>query len=75
MATALLLAALPLYPQELLVVQIDLVACMAYRLAGFVVLAATSPATTRAIFAALFRSAGQSSGMGWEVGSVGGAAS
>ncbi|PRW45482.1 Lysosomal beta glucosidase [Chlorella sorokiniana] len=54
-ATALLLAAVRLYPQELLAVQIDLVACMAYRLAGFAVLAATSPATTRIIFAALFR--------------------
>lgn len=54
-ATALLLAAVQLYPQELLVVQIDLVACLAYRAAGFALLAATSPATTRAIFAALFR--------------------
>lgn len=54
-ATALLLAAVPLYPQELLAVQIDLVACLAYRMAGFVAAAAVSPATTRAIFAALFR--------------------
>lgn len=55
LATAALLAAVPLYPQELLAVQIDLVACLAYRLAGFSALAATSTATTRAIFAALFR--------------------
>ena len=40
------------------VVQIDLVACLAYRVAGFAVAAAAaagSPAATRAIFAVLFR--------------------
>lgn len=35
--------------------QIDLVACCLYRLTGFALLAATSPAATRALFAALFR--------------------
>lgn len=53
--TAALLCALRLHPQELAVVQIDLVACLAYRAVGFLAAAAASPATTRALFAALFR--------------------
>lgn len=53
LATAALLAFGQLYPQELAAVQIDLVACVFYRAAGFLV-AAGSPTATRAVFAALF---------------------